>query len=99
MIPKEVRISHIQHFRRFLERKAVLLIRVAKSDCKINQKPNMSSPMLKTLKHEILRVTNEMDFILILSIAERVTPGIGVVVFGTIQEELEKRFSDLWGLG
>lgn len=97
-IPVQVRISHIQHFRRFLDRKAVVLIRAAKADLKL-KKPNMTSTMLKSLKSDILRITNETDFALILSIAERISPGVGVTVYGTMQEDLEKRFNDLWGLG
>eukprot|EP00012_Vannella_robusta_P004444 CAMPEP_0206182900 /NCGR_PEP_ID=MMETSP0166-20121206/328_1 /ASSEMBLY_ACC=CAM_ASM_000260 /TAXON_ID=95228 /ORGANISM="Vannella robusta, Strain DIVA3 518/3/11/1/6" /LENGTH=165 /DNA_ID=CAMNT_0053597673 /DNA_START=765 /DNA_END=1262 /DNA_ORIENTATION=+ len=98
-VPVQLRVSHIQNFRGFLERKAVLLIRSVErlGDKKANT-DTLNSAILKRIKTDILRLGNEADFALILAIAEGISPGIGVSIFGTIQEDLEKRFNDLWGM-
>lgn len=96
-IPTPIRAAYVRNFRRFLERKAVLLIHAAEKLSDDKKKP-LTSSSLKRLKTEILRMQSDTDFSLLLAIADRLSPGIALSIYGTIQEDLEKRFNDLWGL-
>lgn len=84
----------MRNFRRFLEKKAVLLIQSVAKFLENERKPFLP---IKKVKYEILRVSNDVDFALILSVAEKLSPGTTFHVYGTQQEDLEKRFNDLWG--
>jgi len=100
-IPVPLRISHIQHFRRFLERKAVVLIRAVERMNEEKRKTNaenLSTNELRRIKTDILRLSNDSDLTLILAIAEGIFPGITVSIYGNLQQVVEKRFNDLWGL-
>lgn len=93
-LPSSLRVPLILHFRRLLERKSVVLIRCA--ECTDDNASTRSGPLKKRVK-DILHA-NEADFAIIITIAEQISPGISVLVYGTIQDDLEKRFNDLWGV-
>lgn len=93
-LPSPLRVPIILHFRKFLERRSIVLIRFAEA-------PDDTSGPRSGLKKRVkdLFNANEVDFAIILALAESISPGVSVKVYGTTQDELEKRFNDLWGVG
>ena len=98
LIPPAFRTSYVQNFRLFLEKKSVVLIRCVACTADEKKRNNIPAALLKKIRVDVLRAPTDADFALLLSIAERISPGISVSVFGIAQDDLEKRFNDLWGV-
>ena len=97
-IPETFRVSYVQNFRNQLEKKALVLIRCVASVADERRRSNIPAAVLKRIRVDVLRTSSDADFALLLAVAERISPGVGVSIFGVAQDDLEKRFNDLWGI-